>query len=238
MGLSLLPEPPGWELDWAAIHAEFAWMRPMADCQQDPAWHMEGDVLLHTRMVCEALVAMDSWRELLPEERSVLFAAALLHDVGKPLVTQEKDGRIRSPRHAAKGAQAARTILWEDLLPAVSLENFHLREQIIALVHHHPLPLHFLNVADPRREAIAVSQVVRLDWLAMLAEADAAGRQRGEPRGAVGAGGAVPRAGPREPAATPSPAASPRRTRETSISTAASWTRTWKPTTTRGWRSS
>lgn len=86
-------------------------MGPMAGCQQDPAWHAEGDVLMHTKMVCEALVAMNSWRGLSPEERSVLFAAALLHDVGKPLVTREEDGRIRSPRHAAKGSRAARTIL-------------------------------------------------------------------------------------------------------------------------------
>ncbi len=49
------PEPPGWELDWPAIRNAFAWMRSMADCPQDPAWHAEGDVLLHTRMVCEAL---------------------------------------------------------------------------------------------------------------------------------------------------------------------------------------
>ncbi len=107
----------------------------------------------------------------------MLFAGALLHDVGKPQVTREEDGRIRSPRHAAKGARAARTILWEDLLPAVSPKNFQLREQIVVLVHHHPLPLHFLDLADPRREAIAASQVGRLDWLAMLAEADAAGRR-------------------------------------------------------------
>jgi predicted kinase len=171
------PEPPAWALNWEAIQTEFAWMEPMAGCQQDPAWHLEGDVLLHTRMVCEAMVTMDAWRGLPAEDRCVLFAAALLHDVGKPLVTREEDGRIRSPRHAGKGAQAARMILWEDLLLAVSLENFRLREQIVALVHHHPLPLHFLNIADPQREVIAVSQVVRLDWLAMLAEADAAGRQ-------------------------------------------------------------
>lgn len=105
------PEPPGWELDWPAIQNEFSWMGPMAGCQQDPAWHAEGNVLMHTKMVCEALVAMNSWRGLSPEERSVLFAAALLHDVGKPLVTREEDGRIRSPRHAAKGSRAARTIL-------------------------------------------------------------------------------------------------------------------------------
>ncbi len=58
----------------------------------------------------------------------------------------------------------------------MSPEKVHLREQVVALVHHHPLPLHFLNVTDPGREAITVSQVARLDWLAILAEADAAGR--------------------------------------------------------------
>jgi predicted kinase len=58
-----------------------------------------------------------------------------------------------------------------------SLVDFRLREQIVGLVRHHPLPLHFFNLAEPRRETIATSQVVRLDWLAMLAEADAAGRR-------------------------------------------------------------
>lgn len=52
------PGPPNWELDWAAILAEFPRMRPMADCRQDPAWHIEGDVLAHTRLVCEAVVAI------------------------------------------------------------------------------------------------------------------------------------------------------------------------------------
>jgi putative nucleotidyltransferase with HDIG domain len=171
------PEPPAWELDWPAIETEFAWMEPMASCEQDLAWHLEGNVLIHTRMVCEALVAMDSWRVLPPEDRSVLFAAALLHDLGKPLVTREEDGRIRSPRHAAKGAQAARLLLWQGLLPTDSLDRLRLREQIVALVQHHPLPLHFFNLTGFRRKVFATSQVVRLDWLAMLAEADAAGRR-------------------------------------------------------------
>jgi hypothetical protein len=32
------------------------WCRAMADCQQDAAWHSEGDVWTHTKMVCTELL--------------------------------------------------------------------------------------------------------------------------------------------------------------------------------------
>lgn len=171
------PQPPGWELDWPAVQNDFAWIGPMADCQQDPAWHAEGNVLVHTKMVCEALVAMDSSRRALPRRaiRALRRGPAARRGQAVGDAGGERPHPFAPPR--CQGCATARTILWEELLPAVSLENFYLREQIVALVHHHPLPLQFLNVADPRREVITVSQVVRLDWVAMLAEADAAGRE-------------------------------------------------------------
>lgn len=45
------------------------------------------------------------------------------------------------------------------------------------MVRVHGLPLHLLDEPDPQRVVIGVSQVVRLDLLAMLAEADVAGRR-------------------------------------------------------------
>ncbi|MBM4094723.1 MAG: HDIG domain-containing protein [Planctomycetes bacterium] len=173
----LCPQPPDWALDWAALQHEFPWLGPMRDCPQDPVWHAEGNVLEHTKLVCEALVALDAWRALPPTDRSALFAAALMHDVGKPLATRHDHQGIRSPRHAAKGARLARTLLWEELLPAESLERFQLREQIVGLIRFHALPLHTANLDEARREMVAASQVVRLDRLAILAQADAAGRQ-------------------------------------------------------------
>jgi putative nucleotidyltransferase with HDIG domain len=119
------PEPPQWSLDWDAITAEFDWVRAMDGCAQDPLWHAEGDVLTHTRMVCEALCGMDQWRTLPPEDRSVLFAAALMHDIAKPVVQREEWGRIRTPRHASKGARMARTLLWQHYLPGACTNRIH-----------------------------------------------------------------------------------------------------------------
>ena len=169
--------------------AAFDWVRAMDGCPQDPVWHAEGDVLIHTRMVCEALTRLVGWRTLSPEEQSVVFAATLMHDIAKPIATRKERGRIRAPRHAAKGAHLARTLLLTELLPSTSPRRFALREQIVSLVRHHGLPLYFLDGGDPKREVLAASQVARGDWLAMIAQADVMGREchdQGELLGRVG----------------------------------------------------
>jgi putative nucleotidyltransferase with HDIG domain len=164
-------------LDWDGIVEHFAWVQAMKGCGQDPQWQAEGDVLIHTRMVCEALSELNEWRSLGEVDRSVVFAATLMHDVAKPIVTREEDGRLRAPRHASKGAQLARRLLMQELLPTESLERLHLREQIVNLIRHHGLPLYLFDRFDPQRELLAASQVVRCDWLATLALADVLGRR-------------------------------------------------------------
>jgi hypothetical protein len=86
--LSFCPGPPAWRVDWPALNDAHAWVRALAGCPQDPVHHAEGDVWVHTRMVCEALASAADWRELPPNERAVVFAAALLHDVAKPECTR------------------------------------------------------------------------------------------------------------------------------------------------------
>jgi predicted kinase len=171
-----VPAPPDWRIDWDAIAGRFAWIRAMAGVPQEPAYHAEGDVLTHTRMVAEALAEMDAWRTLPPEERGLLFAAALLHDVAKPARTvTEPDGRISSPGHARAGAMLAHYLLWIgdglDIPPP-----FPWREAVTRLVRHHGLPLWFYARDDPRRALLAAAQTTRLDQVALLAEADVRGR--------------------------------------------------------------
>jgi predicted kinase len=148
----------------------------MQGVPQDPIYHAEGDVFIHTRMVAEALVALEAWRTLPQEERETLFASALLHDVAKPDCTRiEFDGKITSKRHARQGELLAREILWlgNDLeAPA----PFAQRERIAKLVRYHGLPLWFLEKAAPERAVIEASQTTRLDRLALLAEVDVRGR--------------------------------------------------------------
>lgn len=142
----LCPEPPDWKLDWQDLVSCFEWVRQMAGVPQDPVYHGEGDLLIHTRMVLEALLSMQSWRNLGPQARSILFAVALLHDIAKPYATKtEQNGRISSRGHARRSEKITRQILWQgiDLQPA----PFTLRELITSMVRYHGLPLYF-----PERE--------------------------------------------------------------------------------------
>jgi len=47
----LCPESPDWKLDWQDLVSCFEWVRQMAGVSQDPVYHGEGDLLIHTRMV-------------------------------------------------------------------------------------------------------------------------------------------------------------------------------------------
>ncbi len=170
----LCPEPPTWRIDWDAIHARHTWLRPLQKTPQNPVYHGEGDVLEHTKLVTGALVSSQEWRSLDPTARSVLFAAALLHDIGKPAKTvTEDDGRITSKGHASAGARIAQRIL---MLETDFVVPWNQRCAIVALVRHHGLPLWFLERSDPSRAVIEASLRVRPDWIALLAESDARGR--------------------------------------------------------------
>jgi putative nucleotidyltransferase with HDIG domain len=165
------PRPPAWQVDWVTLEEGFAWVRNLAGCPQDPVYHAEGDVGVHTRMVCEALAGLPAWRSLPEADRQVVFAATLLHDVGKPSCTRiDPDGRITSRGHSRRGAILARQILWRLGAP------FAVREQIAALVRHHQVPYYLVERADAQRLAIEVSQTARCDFLALIAEADVRGR--------------------------------------------------------------
>jgi predicted kinase len=169
------PRAPSWAVDWAGLNERFPWVRNLAGCPQDPVYHAEGDVWVHTRMVCEALAGMPAWRSLPDGERQAVFAAALLHDVAKPACTRtDPGGRITSRGHSRRGAILARQILWRLGVP------FAVREQVAALVRHHQVPYYLVDRPDAQRLAVEVSQTARCDRLALLAEADVRGRVCGD----------------------------------------------------------
>lgn len=140
---------------------------------QDPQWHAEGDVAVHTRMVVEALVAQPSFYKLSPFVMGLLYRAALLHDIGKPSCTQVEDGHIRNHGHSRKGAVLARGVLYgEGYAPAG-------RESICTLVRMHMTPVHAADTEDSdlRRRIIRGSAVVPMGLLLLLAKADNKGRK-------------------------------------------------------------
>ena len=69
---------------------------------QDPYYHGEGNVWIHTQMVLRALISQDEFAKSGPEEQFILFMTALLHDIAKPETTiiDEISGRLSQPRHS------------------------------------------------------------------------------------------------------------------------------------------
>lgn len=118
----------------------------LADTPQEPIWHAEGDVAIHTQMVIdEMLLLLDANDSLTTRQRFVLQMSALLHDIAKPLVTTKREvrgaERIVAPRHAQRGAAWLAYRLPELEIP---LDVVH---EILALVYYHHDPK-FLIIKD------------------------------------------------------------------------------------------
>lgn len=149
---------------------------------QDPHWHPEGDVYVHTMRVvdCAAEIATS----LPAEDGEILLFSALCHDLGKPQTTSILDGRIRSLGHEAKSAE--RTRQWLD---ALHLLGRHV-QSIETLVAHHLAPAQLVGQgAGPRAyrklaRKLAAGGVTVVD-LERLARADHLGRSTPEARSGV-----------------------------------------------------
>jgi putative nucleotidyltransferase with HDIG domain len=157
--------------EWNMLREEFSWISDMETVIQDPIHHAEGNVAIHTRMVLEALEAMDEFREQDEQTRALIWAAALLHDVEKRSTTAIEGGRVTSKGHAKKGEFTARHIMYTDVPTP-----FVIREQICALVRHHGLPLWVFEKPNPAKALIVASMRVSMPLLAMLAKSDVLGR--------------------------------------------------------------
>ena len=75
----LIPEG-GAPIDWQGLSdAGFgAMLADMEKTPQNPAYHAEGDVLAHTKRVCEALVADARYGAMDADDRMLLFLSAPL----------------------------------------------------------------------------------------------------------------------------------------------------------------
>jgi tRNA nucleotidyltransferase (CCA-adding enzyme) len=148
-------------------------MVPLIGCQQEPEWHPEGDVWIHTLMVIDR--ARDMNDDLDRPRLITVMLGAVCHDLGKPATTAFLDGRIRSLDHEQAGVEPTISLL--DRLNVHTIDGFDVRSQVVGLVAHHLKPgmLHkAANVGDGAFRRLA--QKVDLELLARLARADCLGR--------------------------------------------------------------
>ena len=150
---------------------------------QDPEWHPEGDVWVHTLMVLDAAAWLhgaddagergDSTMD--GGENLALMLGALCHDLGKPTTTEWVDGRIRSHRHDVEGVAPTRALLERMRAPGA------LADKVAALVEHHLAPALFISngatAKGYRRLARKLERAgVSIELLVRVARADHLGR--------------------------------------------------------------
>ena len=161
-------------LDLGAVSALFPELLALVGCPQDPDWHPEGDVWVHTLMVIdEARTRIDDLER--PQQITVMLGA-VAHDFGKPATTAVVAGRIRSMDHEQAGAEPAAAFL--DRLNVHTIGGFDVRRHVEGIVAHHLKPLAFFKSPTPVGDGAfrRLAQKVDLELLARVAESDCRGR--------------------------------------------------------------
>ncbi|MCC7522450.1 HD domain-containing protein [Candidatus Uhrbacteria bacterium] len=99
------------------IERDYPELQSLIGVEQEPEWHPEGDVWIHTMMVLDAAARITQRREdaFSDEERLQVLVGALVHDLGKPPTTKrmEKHGvmRITSLGHEEAGVEPTKHML-------------------------------------------------------------------------------------------------------------------------------
>jgi len=167
---------------------------------QDPVWHPEGDVWMHTLLSIDAMErlikdesAFSVQRSVLREEKQKLklLFAVLCHDFGKPLTTTiesengeviawdlstrltlnaERFARIRATGHEKAGLEPTRTFMYR------LTDEHDFIESILPLVEHHLKPSQFYEQGAKAGAIRRLATKVNIEELVLVAKADFLGR--------------------------------------------------------------
>lgn len=152
-------------------------LRPLVGCPQEPEWHPEGDVWVHTLLVVDQ--ARQRIADLDRGRAVAVMLGALCHDLGKPATTAVSEGRIRSLGHEEAGVAPATSLL--DRLNVQTMDGFDVRWAVLGITAHHLKPGAFMKATPPVSDGAfrRLAQKVDMELLARVAEADCEGRGGG-----------------------------------------------------------
>jgi predicted kinase len=178
----------------------------LEDTPQDPGWHAEGNVLIHTGMVLDATYELLATRarHLIGQRRTALILAAALHDVAKPETTKPMEirgvSRIAAPRHEMQGRSAlipqllGLGLAWPLVELTVDLVGYHVAPKFLVVKGRErgaylrlaraadPELLYWLELADMigRRCADQAEQIEHIELFGLFARDHGAWRRFGD----------------------------------------------------------
>ncbi|MBP7783760.1 MAG: CCA tRNA nucleotidyltransferase [Aliarcobacter sp.] len=149
----------------------FPELEVLINCIQEPEYHPEGDVWIHTMMCLDEMARILKEENIKDEYKKLyLFYAILCHDFGKPFCTKEVNGKITSFKHENLGIEP--TI---SFLSKLTNEKKFI-EIVCSLVKNHLAPFQ-LYLAESSLKAIKrLSLKVNIEDLCLVCLADCLGR--------------------------------------------------------------
>ena len=165
-------------LDLGVVAKVFPELQALVNCPQEPEWHPEGDVWVHTlQVIDQARTRVD---DLARPQQITVMLGAVCHDLGKPPTTAVIDGRIRSMDHEEQGV--APTLAFLDRLNVHSIDGYDVRKQVAGLVAQHLKPGSWFKVRDEVGDGAfrRLAQKADLELLARVAKSDCEGRKPGQ----------------------------------------------------------
>lgn len=150
---------------WIRYYPE---LEALINCEQDPHWHPEGDVWVHTLHCMDEFARErinDEWEDL------IVGLGVLCHDLGKPVTSfKDEGGRIRSPGHDLAGVP-----ITQGFLKRLTDEK-NLIDAVLILVETHmrPAELYKIQAGSSAIRRLA-KKVGRIDRLIRVVSADMGG---------------------------------------------------------------
>lgn len=159
------------------IGDDYPLLRQFSETKQDPEWHAEGDVHVHTDMVIMQMHNMldNELAEIPCRVKAILIMACVFHDYAKPICTRERNikgiDRIVAPNHESAGAS-----LLFYLPPPLDMNNDDWYQVIQLTAYHHIPKLLVIKSAHEGAYSDLSMKVESLSWLYYLERADMLGR--------------------------------------------------------------
>lgn len=145
----------------------FTQLEVLIGCEQEPEYHPEGDVWIHTLMCLDEMVKLRTADEY---QNLYLMLAVLCHDFGKPSTTLIREGKITSYNHEKMGVEP--TIEFLQLLT----NEKKLIEKVTPLVQHHLAPFQLFLHNSSLKAVKRLAMKVNIEELCLVALADCKGR--------------------------------------------------------------
>ncbi len=149
----------------------FKELEALINCEQEPEYHPEGDVWIHTLMCLDELAKILEKEKIEDEYKKLyLFYAVLCHDFGKPFCTKEINGKITSYKHESLGIEP--TI---SFLEKLTNEKKFI-EIVCSLVKNHIIPFQLYLSHSSEKAVKRLSLKVNIEDLCLVCLADCLGR--------------------------------------------------------------